>query len=268
MSIFHSTTDALIAQLRDHGTQSVLLSGPKGVGLLEVARHITQGNQTSFVSPDETKASRPISAEMIRDLYDMTRSKSVGRQYIIISEADAMTKSAQGAFLKLLEEPNASIYFILISSKPDELLPTIRSRVQHHVVAPITSEQSATYLTELGINNETSRKQLLYIAEGLPEELARLATDEPYFAESVQRMKDAREMLQAPLYKRLLVINGYRDNRIKAQQLVMFATNMTRRSLSQRPQKSLVTQLDRLLQASEALQANGNVRLTLTCLVV
>jgi DNA polymerase III delta prime subunit len=268
MSVFHSSSESLINQLRSGGGQSLLISGPEGVGLLDIARAITEGSQTTLLSPDETKASRHISAEMIRELYDMTRSKSVGKQYVIIAEADAMTKSAQGAFLKLLEEPNASIHFILISSLPDVLLPTIRSRVQQHTITPISSAQSATYLNDLGVTDETTRKQLLYIAEGLPEELARLATDEAYFSEAVQRMKDARELLQASQYERLLVVNRYRDNRVNAQQLVAFATSMTRRSLSQRPQKSLVTQLDKLLSTREELDANANVRLTLTRLVV
>ncbi|MDB5165597.1 MAG: polymerase delta prime subunit [Candidatus Saccharibacteria bacterium] len=268
MSLVHADTETLIAQLQLSSPQSLLISGIEGIGLLDVAHKIANGNQVTVVSPDDAKASRPISTEAIRQLYETTRSKSVERQYVIVDQADAMTTSAQGAFLKLLEEPNVSIHFILTSSRPDVLLPTIRSRVQHHVIPSITREQSDRYLTDMGIADEVVRRQLLYIAEGLPQELARLVADEEYFNEAAQRMKDARDLLQAQPYERLLTINSYKDNRVRAQQLLDAAIRMTRRSLSQHPQKSLILQLDKLLTASERLKMNGNVRLTLTQLVV
>lgn len=268
MSLLHPDTERMIAELQLSSPQSLLISGFEGIGLLDVARAIVNGNQVTIVSPDDSKASRPIATEAIRQLYETTRSKSVDRQYVIVDQADAMTASAQGAFLKLLEEPNVSVHFILTSSRPDVLLPTILSRVQRRVIPPITRKQSDTYLTEMGVKDATTRQQLLYIAEGLPEELARLVSDEDYFKEAAQRMKDARDLLQAQPYEKLLTINSYRDNRTRAQQLLEAATRMTRRSLSQHPDKSLITQLDKLLVASERLNANGNVRLTLSQLVI
>jgi len=265
---FHPTTQVLIERLRLNTPQSLMLTGQVGVGLMDVARAIAKGSEATTVSPDESKASRPITTEMIRTLYGATRSKSVGRQYVIMSEAHAMTSGAQGAFLKLLEEPNAAIHFILTTSYPDNLLPTIRSRVQQYAVAPITPQQSGDYLTELGITDATLRRQLLYLAEGLPEELARLIESEEYFAEAAQRMKDARELLQAPLYEKLLVVNSYRDNRRNASELIRAAIRLTRRSVSEHPQKGLITQLEKLIEATEKLDANASVRLTLTQLVV
>ena len=268
MNLFHPSTETLVAGLRTSRPQSLLISGQAGVGLIDVAHVIAAGNEASVVFPDESKASRPITTEAIRELYSATRSKSQAAQFVIIHEAEAMAHSAQAAFLKLLEEPGTSIYFILTSTRPDDLLPTILSRVQHHTINPITRDQSEELLTELGIRDDTKRRQMLYIAEGLPEELARLATDSDYFEAAAQRMKDARELLQAPLYEKLIVVNSYRENRAHAIRLVQAAINMTRRSLSERPQASLVNQLEKLLAASERLESNGNVRLCLTQLVL
>ncbi|MDB5177844.1 MAG: polymerase delta prime subunit [Candidatus Saccharibacteria bacterium] len=268
MSLFHPDTQALIDRLQHASPQSLLISGHEGVGLLAVAHAVAEGSQLTIVSPDESKASRPITTEAIRQLYDATRSKSIKRQSVVVDEADRMTRGAQAAFLKLLEEPNASVYFILTSSRPDVLLPTIRSRVQQSVISPITLEQSEAYLTEHGVTDATLRRQLLYLAEGLPEELIRLISDKTYFDDAVQRMQDARELLQSPLYEKLLTINGYKDNRGRAEQLLTAAIRMTRRSLSQHPQKASIIQLEKLLDASEQLNANANVRLTLTQLVI
>ena len=49
---------------------------------------------------------------------------------VIVDEADRMSSGAQNAFLKTLEEPPPNSVIILITSAPDSLLPTIRSRCQ------------------------------------------------------------------------------------------------------------------------------------------
>jgi len=51
-----------------------------------------------------------------------------GAKVVIILTAELMNRSAAGALLKILEEPPPDKYFILISSKPGLILPTIHSR--------------------------------------------------------------------------------------------------------------------------------------------
>jgi DNA polymerase-3 subunit delta' len=50
------------------------------------------------------------------------------RRVVIVDDADAMEASAQNALLKTLEEPPSSSVFMLLTSRPDMLLPTVRSR--------------------------------------------------------------------------------------------------------------------------------------------
>jgi DNA polymerase-3 subunit delta' len=45
-----------------------------------------------------------------------------------VDEADALMEAAQNALLKTLEEPPPASVFVLVSSLPDALLPTVRSR--------------------------------------------------------------------------------------------------------------------------------------------
>jgi hypothetical protein len=49
---------------------------------------------------------------------------------VIIEEADALTDGAANALLKTLEEPPAHVLFILMTTMPEELPTTIRSRCQ------------------------------------------------------------------------------------------------------------------------------------------
>ncbi|NTU97544.1 MAG: DNA polymerase III subunit delta' [Chlorobiaceae bacterium] len=56
--------------------------------------------------------------------------KSGDRKIFIISQAERLHPSAANKLLKLLEEAPSHIVFILVSSRPEALLPTIRSRCQ------------------------------------------------------------------------------------------------------------------------------------------
>ena len=49
----------------------------------------------------------------------------------IIDQADALVGPAQNALLKTLEEPLPASVFVLVTSRPDTLLPTVRSRCAH-----------------------------------------------------------------------------------------------------------------------------------------
>ncbi len=51
-----------------------------------------------------------------------------GFKVVIVDQAERMNNSAANAFLKTLEEPPEGSVIILVSSQPDRLLPTIRSR--------------------------------------------------------------------------------------------------------------------------------------------
>ncbi len=67
-------------------------------------------------------------------------------RFFIIDDADKMNDSASNALLKTLEEPPATSHIFLISSRPDALLPTIRSRCQTLRFAPIDANEIENYL--------------------------------------------------------------------------------------------------------------------------
>jgi replication-associated recombination protein RarA len=68
----------------------------------------------------------------IRDVQNFLSYKSYngGYKIVIVDDAEKMNVDAQDCLLKDLEEPKEKTLFILISSKPDILLPTIFSRCQ------------------------------------------------------------------------------------------------------------------------------------------
>jgi len=271
--ILHPTTKRMLEGLKMNLPQSVLLSGAEGVGLRTIATWIASKQLAMTLQPVDSKgnisARGTITVEMIRNLYERTRARHADRHIVIIDDADRMSHGAQGAFLKLLEEPGVSIYFILTSHRPQALLPTIRSRVQQSVVLPITTQQTVGLINkELGITDQVKRIQLQFIAKGLPAELIRLTDDEQYFAQKAKRIGDARDFLQAEAYNKLVLIHKYKGDREGALQLIDSAIGILTHSLSNNPQSSHVNQLERLIDLGERIENNQNIQLQLTRFVL
>jgi DNA polymerase-3 subunit delta' len=69
------------------------------------------------------------------------------RRLAVIDEADSLEVSAQNALLKVLEEPPTGTCFVLVSSRPDALLPTILSRCPRLRFGPLTTAELAGVLS-------------------------------------------------------------------------------------------------------------------------
>ncbi len=67
-------------------------------------------------------------------------------RFFIIDDADRMNEQSQNALLKTLEEPAATTYIFLITSRPMSLLQTIRSRCQTIRFAPISAGEIEQFL--------------------------------------------------------------------------------------------------------------------------
>ncbi len=272
--IIHPASELTLSLLLKDIPQSLLLTGPVGVGLGTIARYIasTVGDVTLTVLPEKDEKvdieKGVISVDSIRRLYTQTRSIQTGKLIITIDYAERMGHQAQNAFLKLLEEPGDGVYFILATHTPAKLLSTITSRAQAIDLRPVTKQQTDEFLDRLGVDDAKKRSQLLFMASGLPAELTRLVEDERYFDYRAAIVRDARDLLQGTTYRKLLVASTYKDNREGALTLLTDASGILKRSISDKPQESLIAQINSLLYAYQQIQANGNIRLCLARLVL
>ena len=82
-----------------------------------------------IIDPEET---REIKISQIRELHSKLSLKAYSARFksAIINQAHTLNWDAQSAFLKLLEEPKGDTLFILITEYPEQLLPTILSRLE------------------------------------------------------------------------------------------------------------------------------------------
>ncbi len=157
-----------------------LFSGPRGVGKTTTARLIAMtancqsagskpcGECESCLSvragnhPDvlEIDAASNNGVDDVRDLREKVGLSAMrgGKKIYILDEAHMMTKAAFNALLKTLEEPPEHVIFILATTEPEKILPTIMSRCQHYRFRRLTDDEIAGKL------------QLLAQQEGVPAE--------------------------------------------------------------------------------------------------
>jgi DNA polymerase-3 subunit delta' len=128
------------------------------------------------------KASQQITIGQVRALDDFLHigTHRHGARVVLINPAEAMNRATANSLLKSLEEPIASTLFLLVSSEPNRLLPTIRSRCQSVAVAQPASTLATEWLRQAGVADAerwlalAGGSPLLAVELGSPEQRALL----------------------------------------------------------------------------------------------
>lgn len=123
-----------------------------------------------------TRTNTNIAREHIRLLQrEMSYAPSESRWRIaLIFEADCMHRAGANSLLKILEEPPKHALFVLVSSAPDRLLPTVLSRCQRLHLRPLKPLEVAGQLAGAGVSPERAALAGRASAVSLlpPEEIA------------------------------------------------------------------------------------------------
>lgn len=154
-------------------SHALLFSGIKGTGKTTVARIVAKAlncknlqdnyepcneclncveiNKGIYVDVIEIDAASNRGIDQIRDLIENLKySPAKGKVKVyIIDEAHMLTKEASNALLKSLEEPPSHVYFILATTEPNKLIPTILSRCQRYDFKRLDSALITKYLAEI-----------------------------------------------------------------------------------------------------------------------
>ncbi|UTA51712.1 DNA polymerase III subunit gamma/tau [Deinococcus radiodurans] len=148
-----------------------LFSGPRGVGKTTTARLIAMTANCTGPAPKpcgecesclavragshpdvmEIDAASNNSVDDVRDLREKVGLAAMrgGKKIYILDEAHMMSRAAFNALLKTLEEPPEHVIFILATTEPEKIIPTILSRCQHYRFRRLTSEEIAGKLAGL-----------------------------------------------------------------------------------------------------------------------
>lgn len=99
-----------------------------------------------------------ITIEQVRSVLQRVGVKQVSECYVIIRPAELMSEAAANAFLKNLEEPGEKVHFILVTSNPSMLMPTILSRAKIYFLKTVFQIDGAITSPE---NIKTLAKKLM-----------------------------------------------------------------------------------------------------------
>ncbi len=145
-----------------------LFSGPRGTGKTSTARILAKALNCdnldagepcatceSCISIEkgtsydlfELDAASNNGVDAMRDLVSRTVVGSPGRTKVyILDEVHMLSPAASNALLKTLEEPPEHVVFVLATTDPQKVLPTIRSRTQHFEFSLLSSAELTSYV--------------------------------------------------------------------------------------------------------------------------
>ena len=164
----------------------ILLTGKKGLGKSTLAYHlinyilseneeykynlenfsINEDNKSykllqnnshpNFYLIDLLTEKKNIDIGQIREMINYTNKSTFNNmaRLILIDNVENLNKNSVNALLKIIEEPNENVFFILINNSEKNILPTLKSRC-------LTFKISFTFNESLNISNSILKKNVL-----------------------------------------------------------------------------------------------------------
>lgn len=177
---------------KDNVPHSILFTGPSGCGKTTLARILRNKLKCTGADFQELNCADFRGIDMVRDIRQRMGLAAMGggSRIWLIDECHKMSNDAQNAFLKMLEEPPDHVYFMLATTDPAKLLPTIRTRCTEIRVQALPPKAMETLLQDVlakegaSLSEEVIEK-IVNVAEGsarkalvLLDQVRGLATEE------------------------------------------------------------------------------------------
>jgi len=145
-----ATLQGILGKKPSERPHAFLFSGPSGCGKTTLARIMAKEMGCGFGGDfDESNGAKSRGIDDIRALGNrITLAPMQGRcRVFLIDEAHQLTKEAQSATLKILEDTHLTTYWMLATTEPNKLLPTVRNRCTNIAVKQLDAAELRTLVT-------------------------------------------------------------------------------------------------------------------------
>jgi len=147
---------------RDGVPQCLLLHGPSGVGKTTVARILKRLLGCSDIDFTELNcAGDARGIDTVREISLQVPASPIGGKVRmwLLDECAKLTSDAQTALLKVLEDTPPHVYFVLCTTDPDKVIPTIRTRCTEIRFRPLKDTDLETLVKRV-VNAESLTSQV------------------------------------------------------------------------------------------------------------
>lgn len=263
--ILNPKTTKQLDMAKSNLSHAYLFCGPRGLGKTTTAEKFageilgplaSPGDQSRWiltVTPLEGKAISSAQAKKIRQFISSKKPDHINYKVIIVDSADHMGIEATNSLLLSLEEPASDTVIIMVTDKPEAMLPTILSRLQKISFLPPLSEQLDGLYSELGIDSTVAKQIGPY--PGLLGDFAQKGAD--WYS---QQDALALDFIEAGLAGRLKIVANVAD-KSEALQLVELLSLKTRQETG--IDKAWLKRANSLILAHIHLYNNGNPKFVL-----
>jgi DNA polymerase III subunit gamma/tau len=185
----------LLSRKKDIPT-SFLFSGPMGTGKTTFGRVIANHLNGELIEFD-TANTRGI--DTIREIKENSQYAplELDSKVYLLDECHQISTDGKAALLKLLEQPPRDVYFILCTTDPEKLLPTIRDRCRWFETKALDSSTSKEFLAYV------MKKEKISCSKNMINSIIEMSEGRPRLAlvllDSVADIKDEQKALDALL---------------------------------------------------------------------
>lgn len=183
--IGHAGVIALLESELKRPAQAYLFSGPESIGKATVALRFAAGLlggstderarrlALTGTHPDlrilEPEGATSLGVDQAREVVARASMTPVeaSRTVFLLPDAGSMTDQAANALLKTLEEPSASVVFLLVAESEEDFPPTVASRCRTIHMGRVPAEELVAALEERGLG-ERDAEGVAVVAGGRP----------------------------------------------------------------------------------------------------
>lgn len=279
--LINKYTAAEIKNYLNNPGHAVLLNGPEGSGKPTLAlyvcrkllgldkRQLTNYPYLMHIKPVEGS----IGIETIRELQQFLRLKTTSNQptdrIVVVEDAEVMTKEAQNAILKILEEPPSGTVIIMTAAHLQGLLATVRSRTAMIRVRPLSQSASTKHFIDKE-HDEPAVLRAYHLSEGNIGLLSALLQNKAEHPLAMM-IGSVKKLLSADQFNRLILAQQIIKDKNDLSLALVALQKIARAGLQNASKSANVVAVNRwsnllarILKAQESALANPSVKLMVT----